>query len=69
MALGKAILVGLVASIAMPFVLRTHAGHLSEWVRLGLVEFEVAGHPIHWSLPLFAGVTLMAWLLLSWADK
>jgi hypothetical protein len=67
MALGKAVLVGVVASIAIPYLLRNHSG-LGEWVRRGLIDFEVAGHPIYWSLPLFAGVTLIAWLLLSWAD-
>jgi len=69
MALGKAVLVGLVASIAVPYVLRANAGQLSLWVRRGLLEFDVAGHQIHWSLPLFAGVTLVAWLFLSWADR
>ena len=69
MALGKAVLGGLVASIAIPMVLRSHAGQLSEWVRRGLIDFDVAGYQIHWSLPLFAGVTLIAWLFLSWADK
>ena len=69
MALGKAVLGGLVASIAIPYVLRNHDGQLGEWARRGLVDFEVAGHQIHWSLPLFAGVTVFAWLFLSWADK
>lgn len=69
MALGKAILGGLVASIAIPYVLRSNAGQLSEWVRRGLIDFEVSGHQIYWSLPLFAGVTLIAWLFLSWAER
>ena len=69
MALGKAVLGGLVASIAIPYVLKNHSGQLGEWARRGLIDFEVAGHQLHWSLPLFAGVTLIAWLFLSWADK
>jgi hypothetical protein len=69
MALGKAVLVGLVASVAVPYVLRSHSGQLGEWMRHGLIDFDVAGHAVHWSLPLFAGVTLIAWLFLSWADK
>jgi hypothetical protein len=69
MALGKAVLGGLVASIVIPLVVRTNAGQLSEWVGRGLLEFDVAGHQIYWSLPLFAGVTVFAWLFLSWADK
>ena len=69
MALGKAVLGGLVASIAIPYVLRGHSGQLGEWTRRGLIDFDIAGHQIYWSLPLFAGVTLIAWLFLSWADK
>ncbi|HLL31152.1 MAG TPA: hypothetical protein VK403_09175 [Allosphingosinicella sp.] len=69
MALGKAVLVGVVASIAIPYVLRSHSGQLGDWVRRGLIDFEAAGHQIYWSLPLFAGVTLIAWLFLSWAEK
>ena len=53
----------------MPYVLRGHSGRLGEWMRHGLIDFDVAGHQIDWSLPLFAGVTLVAWLFLSWADK
>ncbi|HEX8309077.1 MAG TPA: hypothetical protein VF645_11745 [Allosphingosinicella sp.] len=69
MALGKAVLGGLVASIAIPYVMRGDSGQLGEWARRGLIHFDVAGHPIYWSLPLFAGVTLFAWLFLSWADR
>ena len=69
MALGKAVLGGLVASIAIPLILRSETGQLAEWRRIGLLEFDVAGYQIHWSLPLFAGVTVFAWLFLSWADK
>ena len=69
MALGKAVLGGLVASIAIPYVLRSNAGQLSDWVRRGLIDFDVAGHQVYWSLPLFAGVTLIAWLFLSWAER
>lgn len=69
MALGKAVLGGLIASIAIPYVLRANAGQLSDWVRRGLLEFDVGGHLIHWSLPLFAGVTLVAWIFLSWAER
>jgi hypothetical protein len=69
MALGKAVLGGLVASIAIPYLLRSNAGQLSEWVRRGLIDFDVADHKIYWSLPLFAGVTVFAWLFLSWAER
>ena len=69
MALGKAVLGGLVASIAIPFIMRGDSGRLGEWARRGLIDFDVAGHQIYWSLPLFAGVTLIAWLFLSWAER
>ena len=69
MALGKAVLIGLVASVAIPYVMRNHSGELGAWLRQGVIDFQLAGHMIHWSLPLFAGVTLFAWLFLSWADK
>ena len=69
MALGKAILTGLVASIAIPFVFADGSGDLAEWTRVGLVRFSVGDTPLGWSLPLFAAVTLFTWLFLSWADK
>ena len=69
MALGKAILGGLVASLAIPYVFRADAGQLGLWSRLGLVRFTLADTPLGWSLPIFAGVTLFAWLFLSWAER
>ena len=69
MALGKAVLVGLVSSLAIPWVFRTDSGQLGEWSRLGLVRFTLADTPLGWSLPLFATVTLFAWLFLSWAER
>jgi hypothetical protein len=69
MSLGKAVLAGLVASIAVPYVLRNHSGQLGDWVEKGLIPLAVAGREIGWSLPLFAGVTVIAWLFMSWADR
>jgi hypothetical protein len=69
MSLGKAVLAGLVASIAVPYVLRGQSGQVGEWVDTGLIPLAVAGHELGWSLPLFAGVTLIAWLFMSWADR
>jgi hypothetical protein len=69
MALGKAVLVGVVASLAIPYVFRNDPGQLGEWSRIGLVRFTLGDTPLGWSLPLFAGVTLFAWLFLSWADR
>jgi hypothetical protein len=69
MALGKAVLTGLVASLAIPYVFRHDMGQLGQWSRIGLVRFTLGDTPLGWSLPLFAGVTLFAWLFLSWADR
>ena len=69
MALGKAVLGGLVASLAIPFVFKGDSGQLGEWSRIGLVRFALGDTPLGWSLPIFAGVTLFAWLFLSWADR
>ena len=69
MALGKAILGGLVASIAIPWVFQDDGSRLGEWARIGLVNFRLGDTPLGWSLPIFAGVTLFAWLFLSWAER
>lgn len=69
MALGKAILGGLVASLAIPYIFRSDAGQLGEWSRIGLIRFTLGDTPLGWSLPLFAAVTLFAWLFLSWAER
>jgi hypothetical protein len=69
MALGKAILGGLVASLAIPYVFRGDQGQLGQWSHIGLVRFTLGETPLGWSLPLFAGVTLFAWLFLSWAER
>jgi hypothetical protein len=69
MALGKAILGGLVASIAIPWVFQDDGSRLGEWARIGLVPFTLGDTQLGWSLPIFAGVTLFAWLFLSWAER
>jgi hypothetical protein len=69
MALGKAVLVGVVASLAIPFILGDRVGQLSEWLRQGLVKFSVGGQELGWSLPIFAGVTVIAWLFLLWSEE
>jgi hypothetical protein len=69
MALGKAILTGLVASLAIPYVFSGESSQLGTWSRIGLVRFTLGDTPLGWSLPLFAAVTLFAWLFLSWAER
>jgi hypothetical protein len=69
MGLGKAILTGLVASLAIPYVFRGDASQLGEWSRLGVYRFTLGATPLGWSLPIFAIVTLFVWGILGWARK
>jgi hypothetical protein len=69
MALGKAVLVGLVASLAIPYVFKSDHAQLGRWAEIGQIHFTVGHTPIGWSLPLFAGLTLFAWLFLSLAER
>jgi hypothetical protein len=69
MALGKAVLVGLVASLAIPYVFKSDHAQLGRWAEIGQIHFTIGDTPIGWSLPLFAGLTLFAWLFLSWAER
>jgi hypothetical protein len=69
MALGKAIIVGLAASIAIPYVARADEAQLGHWSRIGTIPFSIGQTQLAWSLPIFAGVTLFAWVFLSWAER
>jgi hypothetical protein len=69
MALGKAVIVGLAASVAIPYVARGDEGQLGQWSRIGIVPFSVGDTHLAWSLPLFAAVTLFAWVFISWAER
>ena len=69
MALGKAVLIGAVAAVAVPTVMRRETGELGYWVQRGVLEFTVAGADIRWSWPLFCLVTLFAWGFLAWANR
>ena len=69
MALAKGIAAGVVAAVAIPWVLADGDGQLSEWTRQGLMRFEVAGNSIPWSWPLFCIVTLFAWGFLAWSER
>jgi hypothetical protein len=69
MALGKAVLVGAVAALAIPFAMRGATGQLGEWLRLGVTELSLGDSTIVWSWPLFSVVTLFAWGFLAWADR
>jgi hypothetical protein len=69
MALAKGIAVGVVAAVAIPWVLADGEGQLSEWTRQGLLRFDAAGTEIPWSWPLFCVVTLFAWGFLAWSER
>ena len=69
MALGKAVLIGAVAALDMPFVMHDETGKLGEWMRIGVVETSIGGTRVGWSWMIFLIVTLFAWGLLGWADR
>lgn len=69
MALGKAVMIGAVAAVAIPWAMRGDTGELGGWVRYGVMEFSLGGADIDWSWPLFVGVTLFAWGFLAWAER
>ena len=69
MALGKAVIVGLAASVALPYVFRGDEGQLGQWSRIGVIPFSINATQLGWSIPLFAAVTLFAWVFLSWAER
>ena len=69
MALGKAVVIGAVAALALPWAMHGEAGELSSWVQLGLMELSLAGAHIRWSWPIFCAVTLFAWGFLAWAER
>jgi hypothetical protein len=69
MALGKAVLIGAVAALAIPFVMHGASGQLGDWLRLGVFELSLGDTRIVWSWPLFCAVTLFAWGFLAWAER
>ena len=69
MALGKAVMIGAVAALAIPWAMHGETGQLGDWVQLGVVEFNIGGTGLRWSWPLFCAVTLFAWALIAWADR
>ncbi len=69
MALGKAVIVGAFAAMAVPWVMRDEPGAFGEWIQTGVMELSLGGTAIRWSWPLFIAVTLFAWGFLAWADR
>ena len=69
MALGKAVLIGAIAALAVPYVMRDGTSDISAWVHRGLVDFSLGSVQIGWSWPLFCVVTLFAWGFLAWSER
>jgi len=69
MALVKAVAVGAVAALAIPYVIRGGSGQLVEWLHYGLVNVSAGGWHFAWSWPLFCVVTLFSWGFLAWSNR
>ena len=69
MALGKAALVGAVAALGVPFVMKGETGQLGAYLHRGLIHATVGETQIAWSWPIFAIVTLFAWFFLAWSNR
>jgi len=69
MALTKAVGLGAVAALAIPYVMRDEGDMLGPWLARGVVDFTLAGMHLYWSWPIFCAVTLFAWALFAWANR
>jgi hypothetical protein len=67
MPLVKAVIVGAVGALAIPWAIRGGTGQLVEWLHYGLVSFNVGSWHFAWSWPIFCVVTLFTWALVKWA--
>ena len=69
MPLGRAVIVGAIAAIAIPWLARGGNGELGEWIGRGVVHFSIGSVHLAWSWPLFCIVTLATWALLAAASR
>jgi hypothetical protein len=69
MPLVKAVVVGAIAAIAIPFLTRGADSQSSGWIGYGVVHFTAAGMHLNWSWPIFCVVTLFTWGLLAAANR
>ena len=69
MALTKAVMIGAVAALAVPWAMRGDPGQIGAWMQRGLVDFNLGSTHFLWSWPLFCVVTLFAWGFLAWAER
>jgi hypothetical protein len=68
MALLRAAALGAVGAIALPYLLGGKAGQLGEAVRYWTVSWP-GDLGLSFSVPVFLGVTLFAWIFFKWADR
>jgi hypothetical protein len=69
MALGKAVVAGAAAALAIPWALAGAEGPIGDLVRSNLIRLTLGGTTLAWSWTLFCVVTLIAWAFLAWAER
>jgi len=68
MAIGKAVGLGMVAAIALPYILRDLTGPFGDFVANTTLHFPLSGHILFWNWLVFSIVTLAGWALLRAAE-
>ncbi len=61
MILLRSILVGAAMSLLVSYLLS--AQEQTHWDLIAILDFQVSGHVIHWSWPVFAFATIAVWLM------
>jgi len=69
MALVKAVILGTVAAVAIPYAAGGADSEFVRWVTSGTVYFSVGALHLAWSWPIFCVVTLFTWLMTAWANR
>jgi hypothetical protein len=69
MPLTKAVAIGAVAALAVPYALSDLGGRTGDAIRAGLVHIDLGSLQLGWSWTIFAIVTLLAWGALAWASR
>ncbi|MBA3677660.1 MAG: hypothetical protein H0W74_09700 [Sphingosinicella sp.] len=68
MALLRAVALGAVSAVALPYLLDGKAGQLGEAVHYGTIALP-RGLGLSFSVPIFLGVALFAWIFFKWSDR
>ena len=69
MPLGRAVIVGAIAALAIPWLNNEGGGQLGQWLGRGVVHASAGGLHFAWSWPIFCIVTLLTWALLAAANR